>query len=301
MALAPHAHAPAQDPAPAQDLSSAYAAASAHVETLDPDRYLTTLFAPADKRHHLLALYAFSADVARVRSVIHEALPGEIRFQWWREVLNGERDAEAADNPVAQALLATIAACRLPRKPLLDLIEARTFDLYDDPMPTWLDLEGYCGETSSALMRLAMLVLSDGEDPGGADAAGHAGVAYALTGLLRAFPWTSRRNQVFVPVEALAAHGVDPQSIRQGQDSPALRAALAEVRARARHHLEQTRRAVADLPPALAPALLPVALVRPYLEALERAGANPFTNDGDISRLRKLWVLWRQARRAGCR
>ena len=40
------------------------------------------------------------------------------------------------------------SGCRGRR--FVDLIDARIFDLYDDPMPSLNDLEGYCGETSSA-------------------------------------------------------------------------------------------------------------------------------------------------------
>ena len=35
----------------------------------------------------------------------------------------------------------------------------RMFDLFDDPMPTRGDLEGYCGETASALIQLAAMIL----------------------------------------------------------------------------------------------------------------------------------------------
>ena len=281
-------------------LAAAYDAALAHVRDLDPDRYLATLFAPAAVQPHLFALYAFSADIARVRSLIHEPMPGEIRFQWWRDLLNGAPHGAAEANPIARALLATIEACRLPKKPLLDLIEARTFDLYDDPMPTWLDCEGYCGETSSALIRLACLCLSGGNDPGHAEAAGHAGVAYALTGLLRAFPWTSRRGQVFLPGELLGAHGVDAGAIRAGTDSPGLRAALAETRARAADHLAKTRALISAIPAGIAPAFFPVCLVEPYLAALSAHAGDPFRANVDIARLRKLWIFWRQSRRAGC-
>lgn len=265
----------------------------------DPDRYLATLFAPAGRQPHLCALYAFNAEIGKVRALVREPAMGEIRFQWWREVLAGTRAGEARDHPVAAALLETIAACRLPVKPLIDLIDARTFDLYDDPMPTWLDLEGYCGETSSALIRLASLVLTNGEDRGGAECAGHAGVAYALTGLLRAFPWTSRRGQVFVPVTVLDTHRVTPMAIRQGEDTPGLRAALAEVRQKAREHLERTRELAAALDPAIRAAFLPVALVEPYLNALAGRTDNPFGQQVDIAKLRKLWRFWWQARRAG--
>ena len=67
------------------------------------------------------------------------------------------RRGDVAAHPVAAALIETIAHCRLPVGPFFDLIEARVFDLYDDPMPTLADLEGYTGETSAALLQLAAL------------------------------------------------------------------------------------------------------------------------------------------------
>src|SRR3954470_10141420 len=159
----------------------------AHCETLlrggDPDRFWATLYAPAEKRPHLHALYAFNFEVARVRDSVREAMVGEIRLQWWRDALQGEARGEVKANPVAAALDDTIVKFCLPRQALVDLIDARLFDLYDDPMPSLNDLEGYCGETSSSLMQLSSIVLADGKDPGTADAAGHAGVAYAITGL----------------------------------------------------------------------------------------------------------------------
>ena len=75
-----------------------------HLRETDRDRYLATLFAPADKREALFALYAFDAEIVRVRDLARELMPGEIRLQWWREVLLGERAGEAAANPVAAAV-----------------------------------------------------------------------------------------------------------------------------------------------------------------------------------------------------
>ena len=123
------------------------------VREADPDRYLSTLYASAEKRTALFSLYAFNAEIASVRDRIREALPGEVRLQWWREVIDGERPADG--HPLAEALLATIAAHNLPRAAFANYLEARMFDLFDDPMPTRGDLEGYCGETASALIQLA--------------------------------------------------------------------------------------------------------------------------------------------------
>ena len=69
------------------------------VREFDRERYLATLFAPASYRDALFALYAFNVEISRVRDLAREAMPGEIRLQWWREILLGERAEEAASNP----------------------------------------------------------------------------------------------------------------------------------------------------------------------------------------------------------
>ncbi|KAF0231295.1 MAG: phytoene [Beijerinckiaceae bacterium] len=285
---------------PAAGLEAAFAACVAQVKALDPDRYLACLFAPRASQPYLFALYAFNAEIARIRELVSEPMPGEIRHQWWREALSCGRAEAAAENPIAAALCHTLTRFDLPPDPLLALIEARSFDLYDDPMPTWLDLEGYCGETSSALIRLATLILSGGKDAGSADLCGYAGVAYAMTGLLRAFPIHARRNQCYIPHEVLISCGLAPEDLFAGQDSGKLRAALGTVRARAQTHLDTFRQGVDALDPAIRPAFYPVSLVQPYLDQMASADYRPYETLVTLSPLAKLWRLglcaWRARR-----
>src|SRR5947207_6528720 len=96
-----------------------YRHCEALVRAADKDRFLAALFAPADKRGPLFALHAFNHEIASIRDRAREPMPGEIRLQWWRDVLSGERAGEAAANPVAAALLDTIARFELPVAPLL--------------------------------------------------------------------------------------------------------------------------------------------------------------------------------------
>ncbi|MEA3021998.1 MAG: 15-cis-phytoene synthase, partial [Alphaproteobacteria bacterium] len=121
-------------------MQDAYDHCEALVREADKDRFLASLFAPANRRRHLFALYGFNVEIARVGQVAHEPLAGENRQQWWRDALSGVAPGEAAANPVAAALLDTIARCGLPAAPLDALIDARTRDLYDDPILTLSEL-----------------------------------------------------------------------------------------------------------------------------------------------------------------
>lgn len=282
-----------------QSLPEAYAHCAALVRDNDHDRYVATLYAPEALRPALHSLYAFSHEIARVRTLVSEPLPGEVRLQWWRDLLEGEAREAGQAHPVAAALLDTVARFRLPIAPLTGLIEARIFDLYDDPMPSLRDLEGYAGETSSALIRLASIVLANGRDPGGAAACGHAGVAYALCGLMRAFPWHAAAGQVYLPADILGRNGVTRDDIVRGRGGPGLHHSLRELRDIARKHLKKLRDLRETTPPALTPAFLPVALVEPCLKRMERPGYDPYRTIITLPAWRRQWAMWRAARAAG--
>ncbi len=275
------------------NLVSAYAHCEAEVRAADYDRWLSGLFAPAALRPHLYALYAYSLEVARVRDIVSEPMLGEVRHQWWRDAINGQARGAVGGNPVAAAVLDTMARFKLPAKALVDLIDARSFDLYDDPMPTQGDLEGYCGETSSILMRLGAIVLTEGDEPKGADAVGHAGVAYAMTGLLRALPWHEARGQVYLPADVLERHGLSRSEIVAGYDAPNTRAALGELRQIIQGHHAAALAAAPSLTEESRAVLLPLALVPLYLRQMEKPDYAPFKTLVEAPSWRRLWAMWR--------
>jgi 15-cis-phytoene synthase len=267
--------------------------AQSMVVRFEPDRHIATLFAPADRRAYLYALHAFALEVGGVRAAVKEPTLGEIRLQWWRDVVNGGREDEAWGNPVAAALLRTMADNNLPAAALLALIDARVEDLYDDLPADWTALEAYCGETQSALIRLGGFILARGADPGGADAAGHAGVAWGITGILRAFPWHARRGQIRLPQPLMDAVGLDREALVSGTDGEGLRAALAEMRSRARHHLAKARQVKASIRQDIQPAFLPLAMVERYLRPMDSPKYKPFETVIDATNTLRVWAMWR--------
>ena len=275
----------------------------AYCETLlrehDRDRWLACMFAPAQARPRLHALYAFSLEVSRIRESVRDPMPGEIRMQWWIDAIQGEARGDVRSHPVASALIDTIRRYSLPRAAFTDLVDARRFDLYDDPMPDVKTLETYCGHTASALFRLASIILADGGEPGGAEAAGYAGVAYALTGLLRAFPWHAARGQFYAPADLLERSGVTPAAALAPPANPGLIAVLADLRALARRRHAEALDALAHVAPSARAAFLPLSLASLYLAAMDRAGYDPFATRVDIPQWRRQWAMWRFSRKIG--
>jgi phytoene synthase len=267
------------------------------VRASDKDRYLTALFLPAAVRPHALALFAFNQEVSAIRERARDPLAGEVRLQWWRDVLADQAAGGTAGNPVAAALAATIGRYRLSVATFERLIEAREFDLFDDPMPSTAAFDAYLRLTSSTLFELVGEMI-DGEGPAFTSAAEHAGLAYGITGLLRTLPLHASRGQIYLPADVLGRHAVDPQTILSGTSSPELLNALKELRAKAREHYGELDRLLPSLPRAAQPAFLPLVLANAYLEEMDRRGYDPFATAVEIPQVRRQWKLWRAARRA---
>jgi phytoene synthase len=260
----------------------------------DHDRYLSVLYATEAKRGSLFALYAFNVEIARIRDVIRQPMAGELRLQWWRDVLANPNQEAAQGHPVASALVSAIKENSLPLAAFQNYLDARIFDLYDDPMPSRTDLEGYCGETASALIQLAGLVLAPEMAVKQAALAGHAGCAQAITGLLRLLPIHRARGQCFVPAEILASAGTTPEEFVAGSDTGSAVRAVAATIALAREHLASFRQQAAGLPAELRPAFLPLAVTGAYLDRLA-SRIKAFDEVTDISAVRKHWLMMRRA------
>jgi phytoene synthase len=281
------------------DDSAVYQACLATLRDTDFDRYLACLLMPEPQRGAVAALYAFNAELARIRDAVREPVAGEIRLQWWREVIEGDRAREAAASPLAAGLMRAADAFRLPRAPLLAMTEARVFDLYDDPMQDVAMFEGYAGETASALIQLSAMVLDQDQALAAAEAAGHAGIAQLVAGCLLLLPLHRSRHQVFIPGDILAATGLDAATFLAAGATPQSAQAILAFAGYGRDHLARARRAEAasGISGAARLAFLPVALAETVFARAEKAGAAALEQSLRPSQLRRQWQLWRAARR----
>jgi 15-cis-phytoene synthase len=264
------------------------------VRTHDFACYASTLFIAASQRRALLALYAFNVEISRVRDQVSQPLPGEIRLQWWTDMLAGAGHGGVEGNPVAAELLLAIRNRGLPVERLSRLIAEHQFDLYNDPMPTMAALEGYVNDTSSALFSLAAATAGLQSDEI-EHLARHAGLAQGMAQVMTALPLDASRRQLFVPLQLLESHGSGMEDVFAGKQTPKVRAALDQLIGEARGHLKTALALLESVPPEVRPIFLRLSLVARDLERLSRADNDPFV-PRVTSRFRTLWTLWRASR-----
>ena len=265
------------------------------MRTHDFARYASTLFLPPVQRRALLAVYAFNVEISRVREQVSQPLPGEMRLQWWTDMLAGAGHGGVEGNPVAAELLLAIRDFRLPVEPLSRLIEEHQFDLYNDPMPSMAALEGYVNDTSSALFSLGARIAAPPSEEID-HLARHAGLAQGIAQVIAALPLDAARRQLFVPLQLLQQHGSGMEEVFAGKQTPKLRAAIDQLigeapSASGRRPSSCWRACRREV----RPVFLPLALVGRDLKRMSRADIDPFVPQA-TSRLRTLWTLWRASR-----
>ncbi|MBZ0210649.1 MAG: squalene/phytoene synthase family protein [Hyphomicrobium sp.] len=250
------------------------AAVRAAARDLDYDRYLAALLAPQSARNALMAIAAFHGEIARIPVTVREPVMVEIRLQWWREALADRSAQEATGAPLADWLRRAIAAGLLPEQELASIIDAYAQLLHPGALHDAGAVDAFADASQGAAFRLAARPLGNAETPASAALIAAAARAYGRVQLLRALP-------------PLLSKGRNPLSDGATVDWDAtLGPLLADTRA----CLTQARRSMA-LAPATMPAVLPAALVEPYLAALEGLGPNIACEQATISPLSRVWRI----------
>ena len=280
---------------PSYRVDQAYCAGQ--VRRYDRDRYLGALFAPESRRPDLFALYAFNLEIAKTRESVSEMLLGRMRLQWWRDTLAAIFEGTPPQHQVATGLAAAVARHNLSRSLLERLIDARERDLEDAPPPDLATLEAYAADTSSTLTELALATLGV-DDPDAPTVAHHAGIGWAMTGLLRAAAAHARERRLYLPDDLMREAGLTPDSVFRLQSSAPAAAVAARLASRARHHIDRARAVWRRPPGAAMPALTPLTVADAVLRRLARRDYDLFAGGLEPSPIsRQLRIGWAALRR----
>jgi 15-cis-phytoene synthase len=271
---------------PAND-STPFDSARATARAGAPDRYVAALLAPRAVRDDLIVLAAFSAEIEKIPLQVSEPHLGEIRIQWWRDALLSSQPQTKTGHPIADAFADTIQRHDLPQSHISDHLDAAVHGLYADAPADDQQLALELDMKEGVLFALAAHILG-GKPVDPATAVIHdAAQAYGLTRLALTLPFALARGRT--PFPPLLAPANDP---------PNWNAAITNVAAAARRHLAHVRAAYSAQPTAIKTALLPLALVEPYLRALSHASHDSARDLADITPLTRAWCIGKSHMRA---
>jgi 15-cis-phytoene synthase len=275
----------------------------------EPDRYLAALLAPEPQRRALLALAAFSAELARIpHRAVREPFMGEIRLQWWREALglserlsedpvgnaaageaSGHPGAESTGHSVADAMRRAARTHALPAALLGTMIDARALELVPVPFEDTAALYDFLWKTEGVLFALAGRVLGLGPSPDLDAASAAAGRAYGMARLLVGLPRSLSLGRLPLAQAEIAAAGLTAEELLASTGGAKSAALLQTYVAQIRGNLPEARGLVHRLPRRARLPFLPLALVGPYVRMLERRGGAALREEVEIVPLTRVW------------
>ena len=272
------------------------------LKRINPVAHFMALTAPVEHRPALIAFYAFLAELARIPATISEPSMGEIRLQWWRDIVTDpacddkQGCGSANIGPLGSAVKQVQRQYHLSTDVLLQTIDARAFDLYNDPMPDLATYEAYAGETLALPLMQAAQILNRGENPQElADLCGHAAMAISLSRHLLTWPIAAQSRKLFLPGNAFAKYGADVENIFHHQRGEEVRSAIIDLCTLAEEHQTKAKTLYAALKGKgqahLAPTFLALAPITLTLKMRSKA---PF-KDLRLPNWRAYWHIWRMA------
>ncbi|HXF55233.1 MAG TPA: squalene/phytoene synthase family protein [Hyphomicrobiaceae bacterium] len=256
------------------------------------DRYLAALLAPRTLQLDLIALAAFGGEVARIPAFVNEPMMGEVRLRWWRDALAEVAAGNSTGHPVADAVGATVRRHRLPTGLLEGFIEATALRLYEVAPADDEALRSYLGDTEGALFALTWRILAGADGGSEPEFLAMAGQAYGLARLVYEFSALLAQGRTLVPLSRLENHGISVAELCSGVRPHDTAALLAEIAADARRNLAAVAPILSRVARPLRTALLPIALVEPYLRFQQRGNLNRPDRTADISPLTRVWRIW---------
>ncbi len=263
------------------------------VRQQDYDHYLCGLFAPEEARAGIYALYAFNAEIARTPELVSEPLLGRIRLQWWRDAIAAAYRGGGPPHQVVQALAQAIDRFALKQEVFDAMLDAREAEVEHEAVEDYTMLERLAKATAAGLTTLSLACLG-ATQPRALQAGRHVGIAYALTGLLRAVPFHAAQRRLYLPHDRLAAAGVSVEALFEGRRQASLPVVIAGIAAEARRHLRLARRLRIGIPRSALPALLPATLLDGYLSRLARQKYDVYSPKIDLPPLaRQLRLAWK--------
>lgn len=191
--------------------------------------YLASRMLTPERRRAVLSAYAYCriADdiVDRMGEEGTEAAAEALRA--WTHELDEPR------HPVAVAFAHTRRVYHIPTQPILDLLAGVEMDFSISHYEDWDALHRYCYHVAGTV-GLIVAPIFGCEDHRAMEYASDLGIAMQLTNILRDVREDAEMGRLYLPLDEMAAFGVDPADVLAGRPGPGFRDLMAFQVARAR-------------------------------------------------------------------
>jgi phytoene synthase len=279
-----------------EQLEAAYAHCAAVAAEHGKSYHLATRLLTADRRPAVHALYAAARTADDLVDLPGADPAGDLAT--WAAAVLAELAAGWSDDPVRLALVDTFRRYEIPVEHLVDFLAAMTSDLEVTGYATMDHLDRYMWGSAAVIGLQVLPVLGIAPGVARAEAEPYAialGEAFQLTNFLRDVGEDADRGRVYLPADAMAAHGVTREQLAQKRHD-------ANVAALMREMVDVVRRRYDDAAPGTA-LLAPesrdcvraaTALYGGILSEIERADYRVLDRRVSVSRPRRLAVFGRR-------
>jgi phytoene synthase len=279
-----------------EQLDAAYAHCAAVAAEHGKSYHLATRLLTADRRPAVHALYAAARTADDLVDLPGADPAGDLAT--WAAAVLAELAAGWSDDPVRLALVDTFRRYEIPVEHLVDFLAAMTSDLEVTGYATMDHLDRYMWGSAAVIGLQVLPVLGIAPGVARAEAEPYAialGEAFQLTNFLRDVGEDADRGRVYLPADAMAAHGVTREQLAEKRHD-------ANVAALMREMVDVVRRRYDDAAPGTA-LLAPesrdcvraaTALYGGILSEIERADYRVLDRRVSVSRPRRLAVFGRR-------
>lgn len=251
--------------------------------------YYSIRFGAIERRPELALLFAWRREMRRIAQDVSDPGVARLKLDWWRGELEASQRGEGR-HPLAQALGAPMALCRLPIEPFLSQIDALEQDLLQTRPVDQDQFLQHCEGAGGSFVELLARAWGAPDDQSLAQAR-RLGSFVRLVEIVREMGPELRRQRCALPDDLLARHALSREALISAPRPRALAPALEEL----------SHQAMSLLPPPGAPGPAPARIFaelhRVTLQEIRRAGFPVLETRISLTPVRKLWIAWRTGRR----
>jgi hypothetical protein len=127
------------------------------LKTLDYDRYISIIFAPAEYRDSLVVLYCLNGEIAKISNIQKDFSAAMIKLHWWKETIE-TLEEKYKGHYIIEKLNLLIQNKTISKKFILDLIESYDFYVQNKQHNNIKELINHASINSSVLFEKSVVI-----------------------------------------------------------------------------------------------------------------------------------------------